>query len=330
MTDEQYEAWKRRNLYGGNSSSSVSSKKTLKTESKRVAVDGTDTAYKICIFRRVEENYRVIKKNIFTGKKTNVEGSGFKVFAPWYSTKEVIISSKNIDYPKKKFMTFSGVRNGETFTGISMEVDAGITVQIEDLKKYETASQNVEQELFVLFEDILRVFVAKHTPEELMNNKFNIKDVDPRDPTAATEEEGEARLDKFAKRYGLRVSQIYFKSIDLPVTLKDDYEKTKIQEIENKRKEAEAETNITVKRLETQARVNAYSELVENLHKLGLSVEQIVDLINTENLANGKANVFFSKGSNSIDPNIVASIVAGMKQVNNNINSNEEEKPKSR
>lgn len=343
MTDEQYEAWKRREFYGnGTNSGTKKNTNTIASNTKvslnKSIVEGKETEYKIAIFRRVEENHRVIKQNVFTGKKYNVENSGLKVFAPWYATKEVIISKRNIDYPKKKFMTFTGTRDGKNETGILMEVDAAITVEITDPRNYEIASQNVEQELFVLLEDILRVFVAKHTPEELMNNKYNIKDIDPRNTNAIKLEEQESRLDKFEKRYGLRVSQIYFKSIELPATLKDDYEKTKIQEIENQRKRAEAEANKDVKKIETEARVDAWTKIVENLVKTGLSTDQIVDMLNTENLANSNANVIVSKGSNGVDANMIASMVAAIKQAdnikNNEVSTNkfgeQESKPRSR
>ena len=205
--------------------------------------------YKVKFYRAVPPNTKLVCRNRFTGNIT-IKNSGFNITMPWIESKFVSVASRAIDYPKEKY---------KTKDGIELEIDIAIPISIVDPYKYETQSVDPLKELGIATRDILRVFVANKTEAELVGKKHTKADVDSGNIYATFEE-----------KYGIKVNDIHFKSIDLPQSLKDDFEKKLVQERENERAKAEAharkliaEIEADIKKIEMKATTEAIAERAE-------------------------------------------------------------------
>lgn len=288
------------------------------------------TDYKIKIFRAVPENAVVVKYTSFTKKELKVVNkSGLLFFFPWEKSKLVSKAAKNIDYPPATYRTSDG---------IMVTIDFALTIKIVNAKKFEQENLNPLQELGVVTRSIINEFVKGLTETELMQKKqYDLKDIDKFN-----------LFDEFAKNYGIMVTNIYFKSIELPKSLIDDYEKGVMQEKENKRRIAEAEANKKVASLEAEsiqitssAKANARAQLqnvpLEQLLALlqnsGMTQEQINSFINGylfANSPNGKVVNIVGNTSGSSIPNTVASMEAIQYQNDRKENqANEDDKEQS-
>ena len=205
--------------------------------------------YKVKFYRAVPPNTKLVCRNRFTGNIT-IKNSGFNITMPWIESKFVSVANRTIDYPKDKY---------KTIDGLELEIDIAITISVVDPYKYETQNVDPLKELGIITKDILRVFIAGKSEAELVGKKHTMDDFDIGDA-----------YDVFEDKYGIKVKDVYFKSIELPQSLKDDYEKKLVQERENERAMAEitarklrAEIEADIKKIEMKATTEAIAERAE-------------------------------------------------------------------
>lgn len=270
--------------------------------------------FKFKLFRVVPENVAVIRKGWITGRIT-VKGSGLRFF-PWYDTKLISVASKNIDFPPEEF---------KTNDGIMVKIDIAATIKVVDPYKFETRGLNPLQELAVVTKSVIRNFV------ESLDAKDLTKDIKKLDSIYQ-----DRRFIRFEHKYGIRITDIQFENIELPNSLKADYEKTLMQENENKRRIAEAEANKKIADLEAEkikikgaaeaeARAQLQNipleQLFSLLEKSGMTNEQINSFINGyiyANSPNGKVvNIVGNNTNNSSMPETIASVEAAQYGNNN-------------
>jgi len=285
--------------------------------------------YKTKLFRVVPPKTVLIKKNVFTGT-LKATTPGLKVVMPWYKSKFLSTASKNIDYPEESF---------KTDDGIFVNVDPALTVKVTNPVKFELENLNPIQELGVLAKSVLRSFIASKTESDLTHNRFTLEDIDPR-PQDQNGNVYPSQFEQFAQKYGITVTECYFKNIELPQSLKDDYEKAKAQEKENARLLAKAQNALQVAEIEAQtlaiesqakAKANALIQstqlerLIEVLTNSNMSMEQIQSFIlaNGTNPNNKIVNIL---GQNNSQYNNQSAIIAGVETANETL----EEKPKVR
>lgn len=271
------------------------------------------TEYKFKLFRVVPPNAVLVQRNVFTGR-LSVKNPGLKFILPWMKSRFVSIASKNIDYPKEEY---------KTSDGIMVNVDVALTISIINPKKYELANLNPLQELGVLTKSIMRQFIASKSEFDLTHNAYKLKDIDI-----------DGDYNEFANKYGIRVISGYFKNIELPKSLLDDYEKQAMQDKENKRRLSEAQNLLEVasleaRKLEISSKAEAEArtrlqgmpleQLIGILAKSGMTMEQIQAYV-IANGSNQNNKVVSILGNNTNMSNIMASVEAannsnGLKQV---------------
>ncbi len=271
--------------------------------------------FKFKLFRVVPENVAVIRKGWITGRIT-VKGSGLRFF-PWFDTKLISVASKNIDFPPEEF---------KTKDGIMVKIDIAATIKVVDPYKFETKGLNPLQELAVVTKSVIRNFVESLDAKDLTKDINNLDNIYQ-----------DRRFIKFEQKYGVRITDIQFENIELPDSLKADYEKTLMQENENKRRIAEAEANKKIADLEAekikikgaaeaQARAQLQNipleQLFSLLEKSGMTNEQINSFINGyiyANSPNGKVvNIVGNNTNNSSMSETIASVEAAQNSNNNN------------
>ena len=210
--------------------------------------------YRIRLFRAVPPNMALICKNIFTGKPF-VKNSGLVVLMPWVESKMVSLADNTIDYPKEKY---------KTSDGIELTIDLAITFSILDPIKYEFNNNDPMQELKIKTQDMLRQYVALRTVDEMTNGRHTLNDFDANRDYVS-----------FSVGNGIEIKNVYFKTIELPQSMKDDYEKQKVQERENARLLAEAQTRKAVAKLEAEARLEAARIDAETKKALGTAENMV-------------------------------------------------------
>ena len=244
------------------------------------------TNYEVKLFRMVPENAKLVCQNRITGKVI-VKNKGFHFILPWYRSKLVNITKTTIDYPKEKYLTRDG---------IYVEVDPAMTVRIVDPVKYEFKNVNPLQELGVLTKDVIRSFIAGKDAKELIGTNFSIEKKDP------------SRLfADFEERTGLHISHLFFKNVELPKELVDDYEKAKTQELENKRAIAEAKSKKEQAEINAQAeRIKADAEAYREKVRLQATIEvlkekgyekEALEILKTSLIAGSKASIIANLGN---------------------------------
>lgn len=283
--------------------------------------DITDyTVFKVKMFRSIRKNEAMLRETVFGRMLEPVKGAGLKVNAPWVKTKLVLLASKNIDYPKAVY---------KTQDGIEVTADLALTVQIVDPALFEYAGINILEELNVLTKDIMRIFIAKHDVDNLISHRYTISDFDP-----------QRRYANFASKYGIACTNVYFKNIDIPQSLKDDYEKKKEQEEENKRRLMDAENRRAVAQIDAEvielkakaeANANAIkiSKFIDALTEKGQLDEYLAEVLKTRLLSEGNAQVIANLGNSEMG-NLQASILAAVNQRNNSNFQNNGNKSKNR
>ena len=210
--------------------------------------------YRIRIFKAVPPNMALICQNIFTGRPF-VKNSGLVILMPWIKSKMVSLADNTIDYPKEKY---------KTSDGIELTIDLAITFSISDPIKYEFNNNDPMQELKIKTQDMLRQYVALKTVDEMTNGRHTLNDFDPsRDYVS------------FAVDNGLEIKNVYFKTVELPQSMKDDYEKQKVQERENARLLAEAKNKKEVARIEAEARLEAAKIDAQANQELGMTANKL-------------------------------------------------------
>ena len=267
--------------------------------------------YRVRLVKSVPINCALVCENIFTGK-VKAFGSGFKIIAPWYRSKLVLVGDTQIDYPTHKYLSQDGIQ---------MAVDYTLNLRIVDPIKYSFENQDTLLALNQLTEDLMRVFVHNHNSDVLFGKRFSINDIDPT---------GEYK--KFASKYGLLCFGVLFKC-DIPKSLKDGYAKQKMQERENERKRLEAEAELALARINAQIKVivaeaeakatkilgSAKAEvfasklklLLESLRDFGLNEVDLATVRSYLLADSSKANVFATFGDGDI-ANLSAAIAAGV------------------
>lgn len=258
--------------------------------------------YKIRIFKAVPPNMALICQNIFTGRPF-VKNSGLSILMPWVKSKMVSLADNAIDYPKEKY---------KTVDGIELTIDLAIIFSISDPIKYEFNNNDSMQELKIKTQDMLRQYVALRTVDEMTNGRHTLNDFDPSKDYVS-----------FAVDNGLEIKNVYFKNVELPQSMKDDYEKQKVQERENARLLAEAKAKqeaaiIDAKtKLETakyESQVNKIlgeitnkiasdelKQIIEGISELNVNPTLKLELLKVQVLAKGNANIFYSMGGGQID-----------------------------
>ena len=255
--------------------------------------------YKIKIFRAVPPNVALICKNIFTGKPF-VKNSGLAILAPWVESKYVSLAQNTRDYPKIKY---------KTLDGIEVNVDIAITFAIVDPIKYEFNNNDIFQQLGIITQDMLREFIASKNVDELIGGKHNMSSFDTTNEYVC-----------FGDSNGIRISNVYFKSINLPQSMIDDYEKKKSQEMENKRllEEAQARRERALIDAETQKilgevanklKADELEQILKIFEDDKLTSIQKLDLVKSKILSSSNANLFYNMNENS-DSNMVKYVIA--------------------
>ena len=255
--------------------------------------------YKIKIFRAVPPNVALICKNIFTGKPF-VKNSGLAILAAWVDSKYVSLAQNTRDYPKIKY---------KTLDGIEVNVDIAITFAIVDPIKYEFNNNDIFQQLGIITQDMLREFIASKNVDELIGGKHNMSSFDTTNEYVS-----------FGDSNGIRISNVYFKSINLPQSMIDDYEKKKSQEMENKRllEEAQARRERALIDAETQKilgevanklKADELEQILKIFEDDKLTSIQKLDLVKSKILSSSNANLFYNMNENS-DSNMVKYVIA--------------------
>jgi len=274
--------------------------------------------YKVELFRTVPANTALICKNTFTGAVSS-RSKGLTFIFPWISSKFVSLASKTIDYPKEIY---------KTMDGIEVAVDFALTVKVSDPVDFEVESQNPLQEVGIVAMDLMRAYVATVNAEELYRSTVNISDVDPAN-----------ELEDVADAIGIKVTNIYVKNIELPKSMKDDFEKlvtaTKERDIaqikaETLRTQAQAEADSDKIRSNAVLEVELIKmrEIIKILTDKGYSSEQVIEFLRTSQFANGTASVIANiDGKTDSSSLSAAQMVAGMLGNNNNNNMNNNSNP---
>lgn len=259
--------------------------------------------YKIRIFKAVPPNMALICQNIFTGRPF-VKNSGLSILMPWVKSKMVSLADNAIDYPKEKY---------KTVDGIELTIDLAIIFSISDPIKYEFNNNDSMQELKIKTQDMLRQYVALRTVDEMTNGRHTLNDFDPSKDYVS-----------FAVDNGLEIKNVYFKTVELPQSMKDDYEKQKVQERENARLLAEAKakqeaaiidakTKLETSKYESQANEilgeitnkitsDELKQIIDGISELNVSPTLKLELLKAQVLAKGKnTNIFYSMGGGQFD-----------------------------
>ena len=278
--------------------------------------------YKIRMFKAVPPNMALICQNIFTGRPF-VKTSGLVILMPWVKSKMVSLADNTIDYPKEKY---------KTVDGIELTIDLAITFSISDPIKYEFNNNDPMQELKIKTQDMLRQYVALRTVDEMTNGRHTLNDFDPNRDYAS-----------FAVNNGLEIKNVYFKNVELPQSMKDDYEKKKVQEMENAKLLAEAQTKKAVSMLEAEARYESakkdaeankilgtaanvvqadeIKKILENIVNMNATPAEKLELVKAQLLSKGNGNLFYGmEGQSELMKYLLAKDQNGSNRMQNNGN----------
>ena len=238
-------------IVNGNNSSTNNKKKGIFSEVKGQH-KGEDVdlyqVYIVKLLRTVPKNSALICKNKFTGN-VYVKGSGLRFNPPWVEGKLVSLAYNVKDYPKEGF---------KTIDGIEITVDIALDFKVVDPMKFSFESDDVFAQLAILTKSLLREYVAGKTEEQMSRGKHSKSTIDP-----------DSEFDDFEEKYGIHVDKVRIKNIELPQSLKDDYEKAVTAQKERERllKEAEAKRDA--------ARFEAEADMIREQTKIDLLAEKI-------------------------------------------------------
>jgi len=243
-------------------------------------------------FRAVPENAKLICRNRFTGK-ISVKNSGFRFLMPWVKSKFISTADRTIDYPKEKY---------KTKDGLELDIDIAIVISITDPVKYELNNIDPTKELGVMTRDILRVYTASKREDQLVGVRHTLSDLDAASAYAS-----------FEQKYGIKVKNVYFKSIELPQSLKDDYEKQLAQQRENER--LVAELNARRSRAEVESQI---TQIEEKAHTDAIKtrIQTYIDVVdkNKSLSSQDKKQLLETLLLSESDANVIANINGGVTQ----------------
>lgn len=259
------------------------------------------TKYSVSLFKTVPKNTVLVCKNKFTGSVTK-KGTGLRFNLPWVASKFVSTATKTIDYPKEVY---------KTQDGIEVTIDLALTVKVVYPVVYETGSQNPLQELGILAKDLMRTYVASMNAEDLYKTTFNLTAIDKKD-----------RFKNLAKSTGVEVKRVYVKNIELPQSMKDDFEKQVAAEKEHKIAKVKADTAM----IEAQTQADKLDVQIKAFIKNGFTKEQIIKYLIEHGFANGNAQVIANLNGNTNS----SSLGAAQMVVNGINNGNNQTKTKTR
>ena len=252
--------------------------KEVKGEHKGEDID-LYQVYIVKLLRTVPKNSALICKNKFTGN-VYVKGSGLRINPPWVEGKLLSLAYNVKDYPKEGF---------KTIDGIEITVDIALDFKVVDPVKFSFESDDVFAQLAILTKTLLRDYVAGKTEEEMSRGKHSKTSIDP-----------DGEFDDFENKYGVHVDKVRIKNIELPQSLKDDYEKAVTAQKERERllKEAEAKRDAAKFQAETDM-IKGQAEIDLLSKKIGKLIEVAADkgvdasdVLRTTMFSQSDANVF--------------------------------------
>ncbi len=137
----------------------------------------------------------------------------------WRNTIAIVDTRpKTIDYPKKGYLIKDQ---------FEASVDAYVTYQVVDVKKYYESSQNVLEELNQKVQRVLRGYFAYKEFSELSAKTTSLKN------------EIGSELNQATMNMGIRITDVGYTECKLPKSLIDDAEQKKVQELAHKRQKNE-------------------------------------------------------------------------------------------
>lgn len=256
------------------------------------------TEYKTSFYRSVPENCYLVTVNNFTGKVVNRGGRGFKITIP-VLTKSILVPNidRVVDYPRANYLTLDHITAG---------IDMAVTLKIVDPVKYINEGRYQLDQLSVLVQNLLRVYVQSLDFGSLSRGACDINKFDPN-----------FQLMRFEDSYGIKVRNILFKEVKLPADLQKQYDdvieakkrrEKQIVDLEAKKDEAMARKEIAS--VDSEIYVMKYKELISYFKEQGIPTEQIAELVRTQMISEN-ANASFFVGDNDSAKNIAAGVAAG-------------------
>lgn len=256
------------------------------------------TEYKVGLYRSVPDNCNLVTINNFTGKIVNRGGRGFKLTLPWI-TKSILVPAidRVIDYPSGNYLTLDHITAG---------IDIAIGVRIEDPVKYVNSGKYQLEQLAVLVQSLLRMYVQSLEFASISKGNCPVSVFD-----------NGKRLKTFCDDYGIKVTKVIFKEVKLPQELQKQYDDV----IEAKKKREKQLVELNIRKDEAIARkeiadidadiyIMKYEKLIRYLKSEGVPSEGIADLIKTQMISEN-ANASFFVGENDAAKNIAAGVAAG-------------------
>lgn len=278
--------------------------------------------YKIRLFGALPPNIALICRNILTGNVYVKKGIYF-TFPGLIQSKKVSLAENTIDYSKEKY---------KTIDDIEVTVDLAIAFSVSDPIKYEFNNNDPMQELRIKTQHLLRQYVASRTVDEMVKGNHPLSLFDS----------NKEYID-FEQRFGIHISDVYFKTVELPQSMKDDYEKQKVQERENARLLAEAQTKKAVAILEAEARYESaqkdaetnkilgtaanvvqadeIKKILENIVNMNATPAEKLELVKAQLLSKGNGNLFYGmEGQSELMKYLLAKDQNGSNKIQNNGN----------
>lgn len=311
------------------------------------------TTYITKMYRTIPKNCVLITRNKFNGEHVNVKYGGFAMVAPWCESKLVSLAVWNEDYEKLEF----DEKEGQQIT-----VDLALSIRVIDPIKFEYSHQNIEQELKTKIYSMMRVLIKKSTYEELSQRCFELPKTgdisqDPRyyfaggkyynRNSAWKDEQGDwhadvatdfdlelfkirRELDEFSFKYGLEIVSLRNKEVQQSKEMQKAYDERvrRRQEMQAKLEESKIENEKVDTEVEiTKKRQDAFNDQFFSMYRRakeeGMSKEDIMELLHTYIVANGKGNNIAGATAQTM-----AGVAAGQVAANEINNNNNRQKTK--
>lgn len=307
-----------------------------------------DGYYRYKFFRRIENNYVLITRNIFNGKKIHIKKGGLALLCPWTETKAVSIREKDIDYKPDVF---------EDVKGMDLLLDNVITVKITDPLKYEYEHTDIEGRLKNLLNSRLRAMLKKYPYEFLALKRFTlpasnsvekkdkdiymdvkivngaksgvrVSDVEPQYGVDGKYDKTQLQacfvsdlarlrceLNEFEKKYGLALVNFECKKIMPSEEVRKQQEALKLAEENVKIAKKEAEAKEIKAEGEANAETVRFRKILELLQASGMSPEEQGRFMYAYMYSNG-GNQDVAKATAAAVSGATAGMVAGQMQSN--------------
>lgn len=256
------------------------------------------TEYKVGLYRTVPDNCYLVIVNNITGKVSKRNGRGLKLTLP-VITKSILVPNidRVIDYPRANYLTLDHITAG---------IDIALNVRIEDPVKYINSGRYQLEQLGILTQNLLRVYVQSLSFDSISRGVCDLRVFD----------EGDL-YDTFKKNYGIEVKSVIFEEVKLPAELQKQYDdviearkKREKQLVELEARKDEARTRKEIADVDADIYLMKYEKLINYLKQQGIPNEGISDLIKTQMISdNGNASFFV--GESDTAKNIAAGVAAG-------------------